>query len=262
MGIIRRSIESRPPDPYYGSPPSSRRRTTRTPIEEPSGCRVEVGNTPLTGSSSSTIPPSGRATILLGDDLTAVEAEHEMPLILGDPESEDIFATDTERNIMEPTPAETEQQARIALTQYRPRRSSNREPIRPEHIIPDPTNAPPTIDLEAMVATAVSSRMSVTGTTSVPAQEAQPAVTSPSPAIVSHSESSATVQSVVNTSKFRIPHYSRPSTTTLVVESTRANEPFLSRDRRRQEENRHRFRTVQRSEHRQYDRQHQCSAHG
>jgi len=180
MGIIRRRIEPRPADPYYGSPPSSRRRTTRTHIEEPSGCRVEVANAPLTGSSSSTIPPSGRATILLGDDLTAVEAAHEMPLIIGDPEYEDIFAQeqeevqrtavsigsqavgvssgpsqlqpqadpnlpvyssadtvsdpDTERNIMEPTLAEKEQPARIALTQYGPRRSSNREPIRPEHI--------------------------------------------------------------------------------------------------------------------------------
>ena len=217
MGVVRRSIGPRPPDPYYGSPPSSRRRTIRTHIEEPSGCRVEVGNAPLTGSFSSTIPPSGRATILLGDDLIAVEAVHEMPLILGDPESEDIFAqeqeevqrtavsigsqavgvssgpsqlqsqadpslpvcssadtvsdTDTARNILEPTPAEMEQSARIALTQYRPRRSSNREPLRPEHIILDPTNAPPTIDLEAMVATAVSSGMSVIGTTSVFTQE-------------------------------------------------------------------------------------------
>jgi len=102
--------------------------------------------------------------------------------------------------------------------------------------------------------------MTVTGTTSVPAQKPQPAVTSPSPATVSHSESSATVQSIVNTSAFRILRYSRPSTTTPVVESTRIIEPFLSRDRRRQEEIRHRFRTVQRSEHRQYDRQHQSSA--
>jgi len=68
------------------------------------------------------------------------------------------------------------------------------------------------------------------------------------------------VQSIVNTSAFRILRYSRPSTTTPVVESTRIIEPFLSRDRRRQEEIRHRFRTVQRSEHRQYDRQHQSSA--
>jgi len=46
--------------------------------------------------SSSSILPSGRATILLGDDLTAVEAVHEIPLIPEVPESEDVFAKELE----------------------------------------------------------------------------------------------------------------------------------------------------------------------
>jgi len=310
LGIVRRSTGPRPPDPYYGFPPSSRRRTTLAQSHESPERRVEIVNTPLTGSTSSIIPPSGRATILLGGDLTAAEAAHEVPLVLEVPESEDIFAheqeevqrtagptissqavdnsleasqcqlvdpslsacsgagavsdTDTERNIMEPTPEETDKPTRIALTHYRPRRSSNREPQRMEHTILDSTSAPPAIDLEAMVAAAVDSVMSTASAASVPAQEPQTTVTSapPATATVSRGRSTVTVQSAVNTSTYRIPRINRSSATTSAAESTRDTESARSRDRRRQEEDRRQLSTDRRPERRQRDRQHQPPAPG
>jgi len=69
---------------------------TRAHSHESPERRVEIVSTPLTVSASSTIPPSGRVTILLGDDLTAVEAAHEVLLVLEVPESEDIFEQELE----------------------------------------------------------------------------------------------------------------------------------------------------------------------
>jgi len=111
------------------------------------GHRVEGMDTPRTEPSSPIIPPSGSATIMLGDELTAIGSTPETPLIIGVSESEDVFARELNemqlrmssvigdstglsqaqtqlelQNVIESTQVVEERSARIAMTQYRPRR--------------------------------------------------------------------------------------------------------------------------------------------
>jgi len=92
LRVIRRRTDPCPPDLYYGSPLVSRRISFRARTSESQGERADVSDMSTTTSPSPVIPPSGRATILLGNESTVVEATQEIPLIIDVPESEDVFA--------------------------------------------------------------------------------------------------------------------------------------------------------------------------